>query len=195
MTHVSTRCTFPRCHWHWQGTEAEGAAEFSTHRRMAHLYAGFYAYSTVTTISTPSKPAPKRVAMMRVTNAEILVRLRDEAAIVGGPLSIQAWQDSRRRPGSSSIIKRFGSWNAALSAAGLEVRCGWVGGVNEEQARQAQGAVVYVVTAYPEWGIVDIDSVWLSLSEAELRRDELDHSDIGVFMLNTKDGYLPGVQA
>src|SRR4051812_33640115 len=116
---VSTRCTFPRCHWHWQGTEAEGAAQFSTHRRMAHLYAGFYAYST--TAPMPA-PLPKRIRMMRVTNTEILGRLRDEAATVEGPLSIQAWTDSRRRPGASSIINRFGSWNAALTAAGLEVR-------------------------------------------------------------------------
>lgn len=120
MTNVSTRCTFPRCHWHWQGTEAEGAAEFSTHRRMAHLYAGFYASSTVT---TPPPPVSKRTPALHCTNAQIIVGLRAEAATSPGRLlSIQIWKDSRRKPSCTTVINRFGSWNAALTAAGLETR-------------------------------------------------------------------------
>jgi hypothetical protein len=63
------------------------------------------------------------------------------------------------------------------------------------QGFEAQGPVVYVVVESPEFGVTDIDSVWLGRAQAELRASALDHASILAFVLNAADGYLPGTQA
>jgi len=45
--------------------------------------------------------------------------LRAYAAETGERPTVTRWRDERRWPGASPIIRRFGSWSAALAAAGL----------------------------------------------------------------------------
>ncbi|MDA2916475.1 hypothetical protein MYX64_06500 [Nitrospinae bacterium AH_259_B05_G02_I21] len=59
----------------------------------------------------PPRPA-------RATDEEILESLR--SASTDGRLSIAEYTASGRRPSANSVIKRFGTWSAAVKAAGLE---------------------------------------------------------------------------
>lgn len=70
---------------------------------------------------TPA-PAPKPRPRLRgpnVTEADIAVALRREAARLGRTPYSREWQRENLRPSSKTIFRRYGSWDAALEAAGL----------------------------------------------------------------------------
>jgi hypothetical protein len=52
-----------------------------------------------------------------VTDAEILEALRTYKRAHGTLPTCGAWRSQHRRPGASVIIRRYGSWSAALAAA------------------------------------------------------------------------------
>lgn len=65
--------------------------------------------------------APQRRAPARVSNDDLLAALRachDEAGTITGA-SYRTWAMQHGVPGPQTVAQRFGSWNAALTAAGL----------------------------------------------------------------------------
>ena len=58
-----------------------------------------------------------QAAWTPVADAEILDALRAYAREHGRPPTCAVWRSEHRRPGASVIIRRHGSWSAALAAA------------------------------------------------------------------------------
>lgn len=55
------------------------------------------------------------------TDDEALLALRAYFQETGRPPTVREWNKLGRRPSAGGLIKRFGSWNAALDAAGVRV--------------------------------------------------------------------------
>jgi len=55
------------------------------------------------------------------TNDEALLALRAHLQENERPPTVREWQELGRRPSAGGLIKRFGSWNTALEAAGVPV--------------------------------------------------------------------------
>ena len=58
-----------------------------------------------------------QAAWTPVTDDEIIDALRSWTAEHGGGPTCPEWRQSGQRPGASTIIRRYGSWNAAVQAA------------------------------------------------------------------------------
>jgi Homing endonuclease associated repeat len=58
----------------------------------------------------------------RVTHDEVVVALQRDAERRGKSATAREWRESKQRPAVGTVINRFGSWNAALKAAGLPTR-------------------------------------------------------------------------
>ena len=77
-------------------------------------------------IGPPGTPAAKvpsqriRKLQPRISEQDIAVALRREAARIGRNPYSREWQDRNLRPSSKTIFRRFGTWSAALTAAGLD---------------------------------------------------------------------------
>jgi sulfur relay (sulfurtransferase) DsrC/TusE family protein len=62
----------------------------------------------------PAPPTPRGP-----NRDEVIQLLRDYHRAHGTPPRVTAWQHARLTPGIKTIYRRFGSWPAALAAAGL----------------------------------------------------------------------------
>lgn len=75
-------------------------------------------------IGPPGTKAPrsKRAPQLRpkITETDIAQALQQEAARLGRNPYSREWQNLNLSPSSKTIFRRFGSWSAALEAAGLE---------------------------------------------------------------------------
>jgi hypothetical protein len=64
-----------------------------------------------------------RLSRRRWTREEIILLLQQDADRLGRPPLYLEWdKPSKKRPSGSTVQSRFGSWNAALEAAGLRTR-------------------------------------------------------------------------
>jgi hypothetical protein len=75
-------------------------------------------------IGPPGTPAPAlkpkpKLRGPNVTEHDIAVALRREAARLGRTPYSREWQRENLSPSSKTIFRRFGTWDAALEAAGL----------------------------------------------------------------------------
>ena len=77
-------------------------------------HCGSWAAAIALASMKPAPPAPRGP-----DRDEIIQLLRDYQHANGTPPSVTAWQHARLKPGIKTIYRRFGSWPAALAAAGL----------------------------------------------------------------------------
>jgi predicted RNA-binding Zn-ribbon protein involved in translation (DUF1610 family) len=65
----------------------------------------------------------ERTGQRRWTDGEILAAIRHHYAVTGNAPSSKAWRKAAKyHPSNSLILRRFGTWNAALDAAGVPRR-------------------------------------------------------------------------
>jgi hypothetical protein len=112
-----TRCGYDGCDWTFDGTARDGRREYANHREQAHG-------AEVERAKSESHSETNGGAPRRWTRDRIIAALQAEATDGAAPTS-DSWtrrDPTGRRPAASTVIKTFGSWNAAVAAAGLEPR-------------------------------------------------------------------------
>jgi len=89
---------------------------------------------------------------MSYTKEQFMSALKNEAALTKRTPSATSWNKKHLKPSASAIIKRFGSWNNALSSAGLEI--------NTVREYTKEQAISSLISVYKELGRIPTCRDW-----------------------------------
>jgi hypothetical protein len=103
--------------------EWEKAKKRPSGTTVASLFGSGNAALKAAGLSTREAGYAGRLSLRRWTREEITLLLQQDAERLGRPPLYLEWdKPSKKRPSGSTVQSRFGSWNAALEAAGLGTR-------------------------------------------------------------------------